>query len=112
MEDQTDLETKKRPVFEHVALDNASVEKIKNWIDQVNAKKKGVKISRKDFISWLVEKFSENLSNSDVNSLIDRFYDEERFLRQLLREVKRARENGQAEPTLEVIVKAKRNENK
>ena len=112
MEEQNEIETKKRMVFETVALTNASAEKIKNWIEQANAKKKGVKVSRKDFVNWLIEKSPENLSGGDLNALVDRFYDEERFLRQLLRDVKKAKESGQTEVMLDLVVKTKRNETK
>ncbi len=98
--------------YEHIALSETASEKISNWIEQIGVKKKGVRISRKDFVNWLVEKSPENLSNGDLNSLIDRFYDEASFLRQLLREVKNAKKNGQTEPALEFIVRAKRSDHK
>jgi hypothetical protein len=104
-----DLNEKKASMrYEHIALSETASEKISNWIEQIGVKKKGVRISRKDFVNWLVEKSPENLSNGDLNSLIDRFYDEASFLRQLLREVKNAKKNGQTEPALEFIVRAKR----
>lgn len=98
--------------YEHIALSETASEKISNWIEQIGIKKKGVRISRKDFVNWLVEKSPENLSNGDLNSLIERFYDEASFLRQLLREVKNAKKKGQTEPALEFIVRAKRSDQK
>ena len=98
--------------YEHIALSESASKKISNWIEQIGIKKKGVRITRKDFLNWLVEKSPENLSNGDLNSLIDRFYDEASFLRQLLREVKNAKKNGQTEPALELIVRAKRSDQK
>lgn len=108
MDNQTESEKKKRPVLDHVALTGESIKKIENWLAQVETKKKGVKISRKDFLNWLVEKIPENLSGGDVSALIAKFYDEERFLRQLLREVKRAKENGDSEPALDLYIKPKK----
>ncbi len=110
MEGET--QKKKRPVLDHVALTYASVEKIKKWLDQVSAKKKGVKISRKDFVNWLIEKSNENLSTGDINALIGKFYDEESFLRQLLRDVRQAKEDGQDKPSLEFDIKLKKTEPK
>lgn len=109
-DDLNDKKNSKR--YEHIALSETASEKISNWIEQIGVKKKGVRISRKDFVNWLVEKSPENLSNGDLNSLIDRFYDEASFLRQLLREVKNAKKNGQTEPALEFIVRAKRPDQK
>lgn len=97
---------------EHIALSELASEKITNWIEQAANKKKGVRITRKDFVNWLIEKSPENLGGADLNSLIDRFYDEASFLRQLLREVKTAKKNGQTEPALEFIVRAKKSEQK
>ena len=63
-------------------------------------------------MNWLIEKSPENLGGADLNSLVDRFYDEASFLRQLLREVKIAKKNGQTEPALEFIVRAKKPDQK
>ena len=109
-EDTKDQKVLKR--HEHIALSELASEKITNWIEQAANKKKGVRITRKDFVNWLIEKSPDNLGGADLNSLIDRFYDEASFLRQLLREVKNAKKNGQTEPALEFIVRAKKSEQK
>lgn len=101
-----------RPKVEHVALSAASVHKINAWLEQASAKKKGVKISRKDFINWLIEKSPENLSGGDLSALIDRFYDEAKFLRHLLREVNQAKAEGKSEAGFELVVKTKKSDSK
>lgn len=109
-EEQNENKLSKR--YEHIALSENASAKVTSWIEQVGIKKKGVRITRKDFVNWLIEKSPENLSNGDLNSLIDRFYDEASFLRQLLREVKTAKKNGQTEPALEFIVRMKKADQK
>ena len=109
-DDVSDQKTTKRQ--EHIALSEIASEKITNWIEQAANKKKGVRITRKDFVNWLIEKSPDNLGGGDLNSLIERFYDEASFLRQLLREVKNAKKNGQTEPALEFIVRAKKTDQK
>jgi len=109
-EEQRENKISKR--YEHIALSETASAKITGWLEQVGIKKKGVRITRKDFVNWLVEKSPENLSNGDLNSLIDRFYDEASFLRQLLREVKIAKKNGQTEHALEFIVRTKKTDQK
>ena len=89
-----------RKKIEHVALSKASIQKINTWLEQASAEKKGVKISRKDFINWLIEKSPDNLSGGDLSALIDRFYDEAKFLRHLLREVNRPRPRAKLKPDL------------
>ncbi len=109
-EDSNDQKATKR--HEHIALTEIASEKITNWIEQAANKKKGVRITRKDFVNWLIEKSPDNLGGGDLNSLIERFYDEASFLRQLLREVKIAKKNGQVEPALEFIIRTKKIEQK
>ena len=109
-EDSNDQRTAKRQ--EHIALSEIASEKITNWIEQTAHKKKGVRITRKNFVNWLIEKSPENLGGADLNSLIDRFYDEASFLRQLLREVNKAKKDGLTESALEFIVRAKKTDQK
>lgn len=101
-----------RPKLEHVALSASSVHKINVWLDQASAKKKGVKISRKDFINWLIEKSPDNLGGGDLSALIDRFYDEAKFLRHLLREVNQAKADGKTDTGFELVVKTKKPDSK
>ena len=62
----------KRP-REHVTLDDTSIQKLDKWLEQINAKKK-INISRKQLVNWLVEKLPENISGSDINEKIKKFY--------------------------------------
>lgn len=98
--------------LDHVALKPESSRKINAWIEQVNLKKKGVKISRKQFVNWLIEKMPENLSSSDLASLIDHFFDERKLLRLLLRESAKAKAEGREDSGFELVVKTKKSENK
>lgn len=109
----SDQETVKRtrPKLEHVALSEVSSQKITGWLTQATSKKKGVRIPRKGILNWLVEKMPENLGSADLNSLTERFYSEEQFLRQLLREVQDAKSAGNDEPDFELIVKARKEKN-
>ena len=102
----------KKPKLEHVALKPESSQKINAWIEQVSLKKKGVKISRKQFVNWLIEKMPENLSSSDLASLIDHFFDERKLLRLLLRESAKAKAEGREDAGFELVVKTKKPENK
>ncbi len=106
------VEQKLKKRQEHIALSEIASNKITSWIEQAATKKKGVRVSRKDFVNWLIEKGPDNLSGGDLNSLIERFYDEASFLRQLLREVQQAKKDGQTEPALEFIVRAKKSDQK
>lgn len=99
-----------KPKLEHVSLVSESSRKINAWLEQVSLKKKGVKISRKQFVNWLIEKTPENLSSTDLSSLIDKFFDEQKLLRQLLRESAKAKAEGREDSGFELVVKAKKPE--
>lgn len=101
-----------RKKIEHVALSEASIQKINAWLEQASVKKKGVKITRKDFINWLIEKSPDNLSGGDLSALIERFYDEAKFLRHLLREVNQAKADGKTETGFELVVKTRKLDSK
>lgn len=99
-----------RPNRDHVALSEESTQKINKWFEQINSKKK-IRVTRKDMVNWLIEKSPENLSSGDLSAIISKFYDEETFLRQLLRDVKRAKASGEGD-SLEVIVRTRKTESK
>jgi hypothetical protein len=90
-----------------IVLCESAIAKIDRWLEQVEGKR--VRISRKEFLHWFIEKSSENLSNADLSAIAERYYDEEKFLRQLLRDTKRARQDGQAS-SLEILVRPKKTE--
>ena len=72
MSDQDHASEKVR--LEHISLNQSSSKKIDRWLEQVEAKR--VRLSRKEFVNWLIEKSSDNLSSADLNSIVERFYDE------------------------------------
>lgn len=110
MDDLTVDDKIKKTNFDHVALLPSSSQKIKAWTSQVALKKKGVKISRKQFVNWLIEKMPENLSSSDIASLIENFFDERKLLRELLRESNKAKAEGREDAGFELVVKPKKPE--
>lgn len=92
---------------EIVTLTEASSKKIVHWLEQIESKK--VKLSRKEFLNWFIEKSPDNLSNSDLNAITEKYYDEEAFLRRLLKQVKQDKKNGMP-GNIELVVKQKRTE--
>ena len=50
----------------------------------------------------------ENLSSSDLASLIDHFFDERKLLRLLLRESTKAKAEGREDAGFELVVKTKK----
>jgi hypothetical protein len=95
---------------EQVALTPSSTSKIDRWIKQIE-EKCDVNISRRALLNWHIEKSSENLSNADLSQISQKFYDEEKFLKSLLRKFKKAKAEG-TEAQIEVVVRQKRPETK
>lgn len=94
---------------DYVNLTDLSAQKIEKWFEQIAERK--VEISRKDFVNWILEKMPDNLSNSDLNSIVKRFYDKEAHLRRLLKEIKKAKQEGQID-SIEVIVRQRKADTK
>jgi hypothetical protein len=105
IEDQKEKKVKQN--LEHMALVESSSRKLDRWLEQINAKKK-IRIPRRDLLNWWISRSPENLSNGDINALIEEFYDEEVFLRQLLRDVKKAKREGLIEPAHELILRPRK----
>ena len=94
--------------FETIALSEESSQKITQLIEQASQKKKGIKIPRKDFVNWLIGKFPDNLGTADMASLIENFYDEETFLKHLLKEIKKGKLDGKTTADFEIVLKSKK----
>lgn len=105
-----ETEKKDKKKIEHVALSENAIQKINRWFEQINAKKK-IRLSRKDLVNWLIEKVPDNLSGSDLGAIVEAFYDDEAYLRQLLRDVKKAKAEGK-DDSIDVIVRPKRLDSK
>ena len=94
--------------FETIALSDESSQKITQLIEQASQKKKGIKISRKNFVNWLIEKFPDNIGTADMISLVENFYDEETFLKHLLKEIKKGKLDGKTTADFEIVLKSKK----
>lgn len=81
---------------DRVALKPEHLVKIQTWIAQVTSKHRGVKITKNDLITWLIDSQPDLLPETTEADLALRHYDEERFLRETLREFQKCRAQGLA----------------
>ncbi len=109
MKEHNDNEEKVRQKRDMVALSDAASAKIDKWIEQINAKKT-VNLSRKSFLSWYIEHAPDNLSNGEINTAIENFYDTEAHLRKLLRDVRKAKAEGQSGSGFDLVLRTKKSE--
>ena len=101
----SDLEPKaKRQRHEdRVTLDEESLRQVDRWIAQVTSATKGVALSRKDVVNWLVKQHTEELTTDELNELKGKYFNEVRFLQQAIKELRAAKQRGEA-VTLEEIL--------
>jgi hypothetical protein len=96
--------TKKQPRRDRVNLDPVAVTRLDDWIAEVQAHLKGVKINRSDLVNFLISQHPEGLSSIEVQSLKKTFFDEAGFAEWALREFRKAKERGE-NPSLSDILK-------
>jgi hypothetical protein len=76
-------------------VDPPGLEKIGRLLGQLRAAVPACEATRKDILGWLIEKAPEELGAIELQELSDRYYDEERFLKLALEEVRAAKARGE-----------------
>ena len=104
-ENETGKANKRTHYPDRITMDGTLLAKVDGWIAQVSARKKGILIKRKDMVLWKLEQGSAELSEAEILALSSQFYDEERFLRELLEEVRSAKARGE-KPCLDGLMAA------
>lgn len=93
-----ELEKNNRMRVKHpdtVTIDQKNLTKVARWMDQIESQTNGVKVTRKDIVNWLICAHAESLSTKELSAISRLFYDEERMLLQILKNVRRAKANGE-----------------
>src|SRR5579885_1306828 len=107
METQTEKPKRKTQLHpDRLAIGREPLDKLDRWIEQLHKARPEISVTRKDILHWLIEGHPENLSAAEEKELTARFYDEERFVRFALEEIKAARLRGE-KLSLEDIIKRK-----
>ncbi len=94
------IDSENRPVKskprhpDRVVLKPDHLSKIQGWIAQVTSKHRGVKITKNDLVTWLIDSQPDLLSDVNESDLARRHYDEERFLRETLANFKKFKTQG------------------
>ena len=84
----------KNPSAERISMKPVHLRKLDGWVQQVSNKHRGVRLARNDVLAWLIEAQSEVLSPAQETTLARMFYDEERFLRETLEQLKKCKGQG------------------
>lgn len=70
---------------------NSESKKLANTHQEASAvedRKPGTKISKRALVNWVIEQMADQPSKAEINMLIEKFYDEERYLKQRIRELR------------------------
>ena len=92
-------------IRDRVALTSAAVNKLNLWIEQLARSKRGVTINRKELVNWLLESAPAQLTSAQIDDIGSKFYDDLKFLNQVVHEMKEARARGER-VTLDQFLKA------
>lgn len=80
---------------DRVVLDQNSLKRIDAWIEQVTLTGKGVMLSRKEMVNWIIGSHEELLPPQSLTTLKTLFFSELRFLHEAIKEVRAAKLKGE-----------------
>ena len=80
---------------DRVTLTPELLSKLDGWMKQVTDKHRGVRLTRNNMVDWLIGSYPAELPSADVKTIAERFYDEERFLKDAIRELRSKKSRGE-----------------
>lgn len=80
---------------DRVTLLPEQLQKLDAWIEQVVSKHKGVQLTRNNILHWLIASRPAILSCTEEVGVAKAFYDEERFLKQAMQELRERKRRGE-----------------
>ena len=85
------IKAKRSRHYDRVTLTATSLTRINSWISEITSKEKGVTLTHKDIINWLIGRHTDKLSPEEMQELKSQFFDEVKFLQAALRELRTAK---------------------
>lgn len=98
-----EIKKKRIPKYDRVTLYEEAMKRVDSWIRQVEESKDGVSLFRKDILNWHILNVPEKLDLQSVEKLAEKFFDQERFLKQALKRVRDAKSRGEELPLKELM---------
>ncbi len=91
-----EIKSKKRiPKYDRVTLYEETLKKVDAWIKQVESSKSGVSLFRKDILNWFILNSLEILPIAHIEQIGIQFFDQERFLKQAIKQLREAKKRGE-----------------
>jgi hypothetical protein len=88
---------------DRVTLLPKHLEKMDGWIHQITTRQRGVRLTRNDIVAWLIDSQPVELSPKDEKALGEMHYDEERFLKEAIREIRARKARGESGSLAELL---------
>lgn len=89
------VSNKKQRHPDRITLPPSALEKLSRWIDLLHNKSAGIKVTRSDLVSWLISSHSENLSTNEISDLENKFFDNLKYAKWAVNEIKEAKARGE-----------------
>ncbi len=91
-----DATVKKARHPDRITLDPASLQKLANWISQLNTGNPGISVTRSNLVAWLIDNHSDQLSSAEILGLEARYFDSVKYAKWAVREVIAAKARGES----------------
>ena len=88
---------------DRVTLTPELLSKLDGWMKQVTDKHRGVRLTRNNIVDWLIGSYPAELPSGDVKTIAERFYDEERFLKDAIRELRSKKLRGENVSLVDIL---------
>ena len=86
---------KRQRHLNRITLTAENFTKVDLWVADLKASKQGISISHNDLANWMLMRTSEYLTDNEKDELKLQFFDEVKFLKELLSNAKRAKASGE-----------------
>ena len=81
--------------IERIPLSDQSLQIVNKSITEMKEKYPDASISKKQLVNWVISEFFKKLSPQTEKTLHKKFYDEEKFLADALKEIKKRKAKGE-----------------
>jgi hypothetical protein len=98
-------ENSKSEIIERVVLSPEAIAKLDRWIEKITSARQGVDLSKRKLVDWLILSKAENLSPAEEKEVADLYYNDVRFLKYALKEIREAQDRGESVNLAEVLQK-------
>ncbi|MEI8025260.1 MAG: hypothetical protein WCI18_02825 [Pseudomonadota bacterium] len=90
---------------DRVTLPPELISKLDAWMKHITDRHRGVRLTRNNMIEWLISSYPNELPSADIKTIAEQFYDEERFLKDAIHELRLKKARGENVSLAEILAK-------